>query len=118
MAGTPPISFVRTSISQRGSRLTVPASTRLCAARAARACPRFLPARPDMPTLDMDHAMAGHDEFYQALLAAHAMLSKAESDAFNARLLLILANHVGDLGVLRAALAVASASRPPDESAN
>ena len=57
--------------------------------------------------------MAGHDEFYQALLAAHATLTKAESDAFNARLLLILANHVGDLAVLQAALAAATRSLPP-----
>ncbi len=47
------------------------------------------------------------DDFYAELLAAHEGLSKAESDAFNARLLLILANHIGDPAVLRAALAAA-----------
>jgi hypothetical protein len=65
-----------------------------------------------MTSLGTDRAMAGHDEFYHALLAAHARLTKAESDAFNARLLLILANHVGDLAVLQAALA-AAAQAPP-----
>lgn len=47
------------------------------------------------------------DDFYAELLAAHEGLTKAESDALNARLILILANHVGDRGVLRAALAAA-----------
>ncbi|SIT76092.1 Protein of unknown function [Yoonia rosea] len=44
------------------------------------------------------------DGFYDALLGAHNGLSKDESDAFNARLILILANHVGDRSILRAAL--------------
>jgi hypothetical protein len=47
------------------------------------------------------------DDFYAALLSAHEGLSKAESDAFNARLILILANHVGDEKVLEEALAAA-----------
>jgi hypothetical protein len=38
---------------------------------------------------------------------AHRQLSEAESAAFNARLVLILANHVGDLAVLKEALALA-----------
>ena len=49
----------------------------------------------------------GPDDFYADLLAAHDGLSKAASDAFNARLILILSNHVGDRDVLRAALAAA-----------
>lgn len=47
------------------------------------------------------------DGFYADLLAAHEGLSKAESDALNARLILILANHVGDRAVLAQALAAA-----------
>jgi len=54
------------------------------------------------------------DDFYAELLAAHEGLNKDQSDAFNARLLLILCNHVGDRDVLRAALATAiQASAPP-----
>jgi hypothetical protein len=49
------------------------------------------------------------DGFYDELLAAHAGLSKDQSDALNARLILILANHIGDRDTLRAAL---SAARP------
>ncbi|WP_281823236.1 DUF2783 domain-containing protein [Jannaschia rubra] len=49
------------------------------------------------------------DGFYDELLTAHADLSKDESDAYNARLILILCNHIGDRQVLRQALAAASA---------
>ena len=44
------------------------------------------------------------DAFYDELLAAHQGLDKAESDALNARLILVLANHIGDRVVLRQAL--------------
>ncbi|SFI34681.1 DUF2783 domain-containing protein [Jannaschia pohangensis] len=47
------------------------------------------------------------DGFYDDLLRAHAGLSDAESAAFNARLILILANHIGDPETLRAALLAA-----------
>ncbi len=47
------------------------------------------------------------DDFYASLLAAHEGLSKKESDAFNARLLLILANHIGDNALLDAAIKAA-----------
>ena len=47
------------------------------------------------------------DGFYDELLAAHEGLSKEQSDALNARLILTLANHIGDREVLRAALAAA-----------
>ncbi|MDX1779913.1 MAG: DUF2783 domain-containing protein [Thalassovita sp.] len=47
------------------------------------------------------------DDFYAELLATHEGLSTAESDALNARLILILANHIGDCAVLREALAAA-----------
>lgn len=43
------------------------------------------------------------DDFYAALLALHEGRSKAQSDAVNARLILLLANHVGDMDVLREA---------------
>lgn len=53
------------------------------------------------------------DGFYAELLALHEGQDKAESDALNARLVLILANHVGDRGVLRDALATAVTLAPP-----
>jgi len=44
------------------------------------------------------------DGFYDELLGAHEGRSKDDSDAFNARLILVLANHIGDRAILRAAL--------------
>lgn len=52
------------------------------------------------------------DAFYAALLNVHKGLSDAESQALNARLILILANHVGDPEALLEALALARASAP------
>ncbi len=61
-----------------------------------------------MPQLITTPNIAGPDDFYADLLAAHEGLTKAESDAFNARLILILANHIGDRAVLAAALEAAA----------
>ena len=47
------------------------------------------------------------DAFYATLLAAHEGLEEAETHALNARLILILANHVGDLEALTQAVEVA-----------
>lgn len=47
------------------------------------------------------------DGFYDELLRAHESLSKEQSDALNARLILVLCNHIGDREVIRAALAAA-----------
>ena len=49
-----------------------------------------------MTTLNLKPNIAEVDGFYAALLAAHDGLSEAETHAFNARLILILANHIGD----------------------
>jgi len=63
----------------------------------------------------MDLITAPHfdaaDDFYEALIDAHRDLSVEESHALNARLVLILANHVGAADVLVQALAVARAAR-------
>lgn len=57
--------------------------------------------------LNTDPNIPDPDGFYDDLLAAHDGLTKAESDALNARLILILCNHIGDRDVIRAALAAA-----------
>lgn len=49
------------------------------------------------------------DDFYAALIAAHDGLTEDQSAAFNARLILILANQIGDTQVVGAALRAASA---------
>mgnify|MGYP000863029457 FL=1 len=47
------------------------------------------------------------DDFYEALIDTHHSLSDEQSLAVNARLVLLLANHIGDIAVLREALAIA-----------
>jgi hypothetical protein len=49
------------------------------------------------------------DDFYQLLIDAHRDLSDEQSRLVNARLILLLANHIGDLRVLREALTAARA---------
>jgi len=48
-----------------------------------------------------------HDGFYAELLAAHEGRTEADSHALNARLVLILCNHIGDRQVLSEALDLA-----------
>ena len=50
------------------------------------------------------------DTAYRALVEAHRGLSEAESAALNARLVLILANHIGDPQILAEALRLARAT--------
>ena len=50
----------------------------------------------------------GADDFYAELLAVHEGLEKPASDALNARLVLVLANHIGDRNVLSQALQAAA----------
>ncbi|RZL60777.1 MAG: DUF2783 domain-containing protein [Variovorax sp.] len=62
----------------------------------------------DTPLITAAHLEAP-DDFYESLIEAHQNLSTDESHAFNARLVLVLANHIGSLSVLRQALAAARA---------
>ncbi len=58
------------------------------------------------------------DSFYEALIETHHGLSDAQSHALNARLVLLLANHIGQHDVLLQALAAARSSGrdlPPTE---
>lgn len=50
------------------------------------------------------------DGFYAELLAVHEELDPARSAALNARLILLLANHIGDRAVLSEALQEAAQS--------
>lgn len=57
--------------------------------------------------LDTSVRLAAPDDFYEALIEAHQGLSTDESHALNARLVLLLANQIGALPVLREALSAA-----------
>lgn len=58
-------------------------------------------------TLTLAPNLPRPDEVYAALIAAHDGLTREESEALNARLILILLNHIGDEAVIRQALAAA-----------
>lgn len=51
--------------------------------------------------------LSAPDDFYEALIDAHKDLPIEESHALNARLILLLANHIGAVDVLREALEAA-----------
>ena len=51
--------------------------------------------------------LSAPDDFYEALIETHQDLSPQQSHALNARLVLLLANHIGSQSVLREALAAA-----------
>lgn len=61
-----------------------------------------------MTALITDANLADADAFYSRLIAIHDGRSKDESGAINARLILLLANHIGDMEVLEEALAAAA----------
>jgi hypothetical protein len=60
--------------------------------------------------LKRDPNVADPDGLYATIIDAHADLSEAESSGLNARLVLLLANHIGDPAVLAEALAIARTS--------
>jgi hypothetical protein len=62
-----------------------------------------------MPLITTPHFEAA-DAFYEALIDAHRDLSAAQSHELNAKLVLLLANHVGERGALNEALAAARSS--------
>ncbi len=47
------------------------------------------------------------DDFYEALIDTHRDLSDDQSSLVNAKLVLLLSNHIGDLSVLREAMKIA-----------
>lgn len=55
-------------------------------------------------TLSLHPNLLNVDAFYSKLIDSHDGLTQDESAQFNARLILLLANHIGDLPVLQEAL--------------
>jgi hypothetical protein len=70
---------------------------------------QHLNTQPNFGTPGQRHirAYTPGDDFYEALIDSHRDLSDEQSEQLNARLVLLLANHIGDLRVLREALAAA-----------
>ena len=59
--------------------------------------------------LNTNANIAAPDDFYEALIDLHRGLSNEQSALVNAKLVLLLANHVGDAEILREAMAAAAA---------
>ena len=66
--------------------------------------PREWPGGTSLSALITAPNMANPDDFYEALIDMHRDLDEAQSQAVNARLILLLANHIGDMQVLRDAM--------------
>ena len=56
------------------------------------------------------------DDFYEALIDTHRDLGNEASHALNARLVLLLANHIGSLDVLSEAMRLARAASRHDRT--
>ncbi len=55
----------------------------------------------EAPVIAPDRLNPDHDDFYAALMQAHDGLDEAVSHALNARLVLMMANRIGDVDALR-----------------
>ncbi|HKX08628.1 MAG TPA: DUF2783 domain-containing protein [Stellaceae bacterium] len=60
-----------------------------------------------MATLRTESNISDPDAFYAELIELHRDLTEDQSRLVNAKLILILANQVGDMAVLREAMALA-----------
>jgi hypothetical protein len=58
-------------------------------------------------TLNTAANIARQDDFYERLIDMHRDLAPEQSNAANAALILLLANHIGDAGVLTQAMNIA-----------
>ncbi len=70
-----------------------------------------------MSTLVTESRLADPDRTYRALIEAHRGLSDEDSAALNSRLILILANHIGEHAVLQEAIILAKQSMEPAKDA-
>ena len=57
-----------------------------------------------MNTLNIEPNMKDFDAFYEALIETHRNLLPEKSHEVNAKLVLLLANHIGDINVLKDAM--------------
>jgi hypothetical protein len=65
------------------------------------------------PALNLEPNLAQPDEFYQLLIEMHQDLSDAQSQTANAKLILLLANHIGCMDVLKEAMSIARKNAGP-----
>ena len=60
--------------------------------------------------LNVEPNLPDPDAFYEMLIDSHRDLDEEQSRMLNAQLILLLSNHIGDLAVLREAVAIARAT--------
>ena len=60
-----------------------------------------------MGRLNLEPNIPAPDDFYERLIDTHRELSDEDSRKLNAKLVLLLANHIGDADVIDEALALA-----------
>mgnify|MGYP003417486557 CR=1 FL=1 len=79
----------------------------------------FLNTQPNfgVPGQRHRHGFTPGDDFYDLLIEGHRGLSDSSSELMNARLVLLLANHIGDLRVLREAIGLARSGVADAEAA-
>jgi hypothetical protein len=65
-----------------------------------------------MANLDIEANLARPDDFYERLIETHRDLTRDESALVNCKLILLLANHIGDADVLDDAMRRARADLP------
>lgn len=53
------------------------------------------------------------DDFYARLIDLHEGLSSEQSQSLNSKLILLMANHIGDGDILNELLVIAHSYRPP-----
>lgn len=73
-----------------------------------------------MHCIDTSPRISRPDDLYQMLIDAHADLSDDDSMKLNAKLVLLLSNHVGDIGIIQQAIDLACEgvqARPQEEIA-
>ncbi|MBM3609017.1 MAG: DUF2783 domain-containing protein [Alphaproteobacteria bacterium] len=64
-----------------------------------------------MSKLDISRRFADPDSAYRALIDAHRGLSEEDSAVLNTRLVLLLANHIGDAAVVTQAIELAKSAK-------
>ena len=66
-----------------------------------------------MTRINTAPAIMRPDDLYEELIAMHAGLDEARSHLVNAKLILLLANHIGDEAVVRQAIELARGNALP-----
>ncbi len=57
--------------------------------------------------LNLKSNITDHDALYQMIIEMHNDMNKEESESANAKLILTLANHIGEPAVIQEAIAIA-----------